>query len=182
MRNVNYHNAAVTARERNMGKYDNMIDMPRPEPRKRMSALERAAQFAPFAALTGYGESVEEAARIVGERIELSDDEKERLDRNTKKIREFPDREVAVTYFIADSRKRGGAYCTKRGFVRWIDEAARVILMSDGGEIPLDDVYDIDFSDEQQTDTSHNQRREPRDSALLNDNPDSPFSAEFASD
>lgn len=182
MRNVNYHNAVGTAREQKMGKYDNMIDMPRPEPRKRMGALERAAQFAPFAALTGYGESVEEAARIVGERIELSEDEKERLDRNTKKIREFPEKEIAVTYFIADSRKQGGAYCTKRGFVRWIDEAARVILMSDGGEIPLDDLYDIDFSDEQHTDTSHNQRREPRDNALFNDNSDSPFSAEFASD
>ena len=73
-----------------------------------MGALERAAQFAPFAALTGYGESVEEAARIVGERIELSEDEKERLDRNTKKIREFPEKEVAPTAeskaaFIAQS-------------------------------------------------------------------------------
>lgn len=74
MRNVNYHNAAVTAKERNMGKYDNMIDMPRPEPpRGRMSASERAAQFAPFSALTGFGEAIGEAGRLFDENIELSE-------------------------------------------------------------------------------------------------------------
>ena len=166
-----------------MGKYDDMLNLSRPEPpRERMSALERAAQFAPFAALTGYDESVGEAARLVDGKIELSEDEKERLDRKTQKIREFPEREVAVTYFRADKRKNGGAYCTKRGFVREIDEAARVILMSDGGKIPFDDVYDIDFSYEQHTDTPDNQRREPRDNALLDDNSERPFPAEFTSD
>lgn len=74
MRNVNYHNAAVTARERNMGKYDNMIDMPRPEPpRERMSASERAAQFAPFSALAGFGEAIGEAGRRFDENVEGSE-------------------------------------------------------------------------------------------------------------
>lgn len=138
-----------------MGKYDDMINLPRPEPvRVRMSGLERAAQFAPFAALTGYDEAVGETARLVDEKIELSEDERDYLDRQTKKIREIPEREIAVTYFIADKRKIGGAYLTVRGFVKKIDETERLLVLTSGEEIPLDDIFAIDFSDEQQADTS----------------------------
>ena len=134
-----------------MGKYDDMINLPRPEPtRSRMGGLERAAQFAPFAALTGYDEAVGETARLVDEKIELSEDEREYLDEQTKKIREIPEREIAVTYFIADKRKSGGAYLTARGFVKKIDEIERLLVMTSGERIPLDDIFDIDFSDEQQ--------------------------------
>ena len=140
---------AVTRRD--MGKYDDMINLPRPEPvRARMDELSRAAQFAPFAALTGYDEAVGETARLVDEKIELSEDERAYLDEQTKKIREIPEREIAVTYFIADKRKSGGAYLTARGFVKKIDEIERVLVLTSGEEIPLDDVFDIDFSDEQQ--------------------------------
>ena len=135
-----------------MGKYDEMINLPRPEPvRARMDELSRAAQFAPFAALTGYDEAVMETARLVDEKIELSEDERAYLDEQTKKIREIPEREIAVTYFIADKRKSGGAYLTARGFVKKIDEIERLLVLMSGEEIPLDDIYDIDFSDEQQT-------------------------------
>lgn len=134
-----------------MGKYDDMINLPRPEPVcARMDELSRAAQFAPFAALTGYDEAVGETARLVDEKIELSEDERAYLDEQTKKIREIPEREIAVTYFIADKRKSGGAYLTARGFVKKIDEIERVLVLTSGEEIPLDDVFDIDFSDEQQ--------------------------------
>ncbi len=134
-----------------MGKYDDMINLPRPEPtRSRMGGLERAAQFAPFAALTGYDEAVGETARLVDEKIELSEDEREYLDEQTKKIREIPEREIAVTYFIADKRKSGGAYLTARGFVKKIDEIERLLVLTSGERIPLDDIFDIDFSDEQQ--------------------------------
>lgn len=134
-----------------MGKYDDMINLPRPEPtRSRMGGLERAAQFAPFAALTGYDEAVGETARLVDEKIELSEDEREYLDEQTKKIREIPEREIAVTYFIADKRKSGGAYLTAHGFVKKIDEIERLLVMTSGERIPLDDIFDIDFSDEQQ--------------------------------
>lgn len=134
-----------------MGKYDDMINLPRPEPvRARMDELSRAAQFAPFAALTGYDEAVGETARLVDEKIELSEDERAYLDEQTKKIREIPEREIAVTYFIADKRKSGGAYLTARGFVKKIDEIERVLVLTSGEEIPLDDIFDIDFSDEQQ--------------------------------
>lgn len=134
-----------------MGKYDDMINLPRPEPtRSRMGGLERAAQFAPFAALTGYDEAVGETARLVDEKIELSEDERAYLDEQTKKIREIPEREIAVTYFIADKRKSGGAYLTAHGFVKKIDEIERLLVMTSGERIPLDDIFDIDFSDEQQ--------------------------------
>lgn len=134
-----------------MGKYDDMINLPRPEPaRSRMGGLERAAQFAPFAALTGYDEAVGETARLVDEKIELSEDERAYLDEQTKKIREIPEREIAVTYFIADKRKIGGAYLTARGFVKKIDEIERLLVLTSGERIPLDDIFDIDFSDEQQ--------------------------------
>lgn len=140
---------AVTRRD--MGKYDDMINLPRPEPvRARMDELSRAAQFAPFAALTGYDEAVGETARLVDEKIELSEDERAYLDEQTKKIREIPEREIAVTYFIADKRKSGGAYLTARGFVKKIDEIERLLVLTSGEEIPLDDIFDIDFSDEQQ--------------------------------
>lgn len=134
-----------------MGNYDDMINLPRPEPvRERMDELSRAAQFAPFAALTGYDEAVGETARLVDEKIELSEDEREYLDEQTKKIREIPEREIAVTYFIADKRKSGGAYLTARGFVKKIDEIERLLVLTSGERIPLDDIFDIDFSDEQQ--------------------------------
>ena len=134
-----------------MGKYDDMINLPRPElVRARMGGLARAAQFAPFAALTGYDEAVCETARLVDEKIELSEDEREYLDEQTKKIREIPEREIAVTYFIADKRKSGGAYLTARGFVKKIDEIERVLVLTSGERIPLYDIFDIDFSDEQQ--------------------------------
>lgn len=139
-----------------MGKYDDIINLPRPEPsRPRMSNIERAAQFAPFAALTGYDEAVKETARFVDEKIELSEDEREYLDEQTKKIREIPGREIAVTYFSADKRKSGGAYFTARGFVEKIDEIERALVLTSGEKIPLDDIYDIDFSDEQQAEAPH---------------------------
>lgn len=147
-----------------MGKFDDIINLPRPEPcRARMSSLERAAQFAPFAALTGYDEAVNETARLVDRKIELSEDEKFLLDLKTKEIREIPEREIAVTYFVADRNKSGGAYLTIRGFFAKIDEIKRLLLLSNGIKIPLDDISDIDFSDEQQTNSSHDQSHKPRD-------------------
>ncbi len=128
-----------------------------------MSGLERAAQFAPFAALTGYDEAVSETARLVDRKIELSEDEKFLLDLKTKKIREIPGREIAVTYFVADRNKSGGAYLTIRGFFGKIDDIKRFLLLSSGIKIPLDDIFDIDFSDEQQADRSHDQSHKPCD-------------------
>ena len=139
-----------------MEKYDDIINLPRPElVRPRMNYTERAAQFAPFSALTGYDEAVGETARIVDRKIELSEDEKDELDRKTKEIRKIPEEKIAVTYFVADKNKTGGAYFTACGFVRKIDKNGRFLLLSNGEKIPVDDILDIELSDEQQTDGSY---------------------------
>ena len=95
-------------------RYDDMLDLPHPTPttRPRMSALDRAAQFAPFAALTGFGESITRAARQVERQIELGEAEKAELDRKLRVLRDrLAERPVlSVTYFVPDPRKAGGRY------------------------------------------------------------------------
>lgn len=116
-------------------KYDDVIWRQHPTSKKhpRMSRMNRAAQFAPFAALTGYEESIEETARLTDKRIELSEEDIE--DINTKlnfikeHIKERP--EVTVTYFQPDERKEGGEYITVTGRVRWIDEVNGVVVFED---------------------------------------------------
>lgn len=106
----------------------------------RMSRMNRAAQFAPFAALTGYEESIAETARFTDRRIELSEYEIEELNANLnfiqEHIKERP--KVTVTYFQPDKRKAGGAYVTFTGKVRRIDEINRVIIFENGTEIAID--------------------------------------------
>ena len=99
----------------------------------RMSRMNRAAQFAPFAALTGYEESIEETARLTDHRIELSEYEIEELNAKLnfiqEHIKERP--EVTITYFQPDERKEGGSYITVSGKVRRIDEANKVLVFED---------------------------------------------------
>ena len=99
----------------------------------RMSRMNRAAQFAPFAALTGYEESIEETARLTDRRIELSEFEIEELNAKLnfiqEHIKERP--EVTITYFQPDERKEGGSYITVSGKVRRIDEANKVLVFED---------------------------------------------------
>ncbi len=131
-----------------MGKYDDIIDLPHPEPRckPRMSAIDRAAQFAPFAALTGYEAVVEEAARLTDTRSELSEDEKSVLNGKMQRIADNLEKEpfVTVTYFVPDKRKSGGAYVDASGIVETIDEFERCIVMTDGARIPIDQVRAIE--------------------------------------
>ena len=111
-----------------------------------MSRIDRAAQFAPFAALTGYDAAVAETARLTTERAELDEDAKTRLNSRLqlilKRIEEQP--EIDVTYFKPDDKKAGGAYFTASGKVKQIDEYKRALLFSDGIKIPLDDIYCIE--------------------------------------
>lgn len=99
----------------------------------RMSRMNRAAQFAPFAALTGYEESIEETARLTDRRIELSEYEIEELNAKLnfiqEHIKERP--EVTITYFQSDERKEGGSYITVTGKVRRIDEVNRILVFDD---------------------------------------------------
>ena len=128
-------------------KYERILSHPHhvSAERKRMSLHDRAAQFAPFAALTGFEASVEEEARLTEARIELDEYEIERLDRKLELLREqVSEASFAITYFIPDGRKKGGAYVTKKGAVKRIDEYERRLVVEDGTVIPIDDIINIE--------------------------------------
>ena len=130
------------------GKYDDIIHLPAPEPRNRprMSARDRAAQFAPFAALTGYEAVVEEAARLTDVQTELSEDMKTILSDKMQRIADHLESEpfVTITYFVPDKRKAGGKYVDALGVVDRIDEYERCIVMRDETVIPIDRVRAIE--------------------------------------
>ena len=111
-----------------------------------MSELERAAQFAPFAALTGYDSAIKETGRLTDERIELDEEALTALDRKYQLLIEALDDapEVTITYFQPDERKAGGKYVSAVGAVKKIDDFERRITMRDGTRIPMDDVLSID--------------------------------------
>ena len=124
--------------------YDDIIDLPHHVSRNHppMPMLDRAAQFAPFAALTGYGAAVRETARLTAERRELSPQDAEELDRRLAAlIARLPDRpEVTVELFVPDDRKAGGAYVTVTGRVRHISVSEKTLVMEDGTVILIDDI------------------------------------------
>lgn len=131
----------------NNHKYDDIIDLPHhvSATRPRMSMIDRAAQFSPFAALTGYDAAIKETGRLTDRRIELSEDERIVLDRKQQILLDhICDRpEVTITYFVPDERKSGGAYVTVTGQVKKVDEFERLLILTDGTKIPLDDILDI---------------------------------------
>ena len=111
----------------------------------RMSRYNRAAQFAPFAALTGYAEKVKEVARLTSQKIELDDGLKEiinyQLNQLNKVIKLEP--EVEVTHFVPDTKKEGGAYLTKKGHIKRIDFINRLIKFTDNEKITIDEIITI---------------------------------------
>ena len=130
------------------GKYDDIIDLPHPEPQThpRMPMRDRAAQFAPFAALTGYDAAIRENARLTQERIDPAEAELAALDRRFRLLLEHLGErpEVRLTRFRPDERKSGGVYETVSGIVKQIDLIARRIRLLDGTDIPMDDVLTLD--------------------------------------
>ena len=110
-----------------------------------MPMLDRAAQFAPFAALTGYEAAVGETARLTAERRELDAQEAEELNRRLAAlIARLPERpEATVEYFVPDDRKAGGAYMTVTGRVRHISVPEKTLVMEDGAVIPLDEIVSV---------------------------------------
>lgn len=128
--------------------YDDIIDLPHhvSSIRPQMSMLERAAQFSPFAALTGYGAAIKETERLTGERIELDEDAQVLLDMKQAYLIELmPERPALnLTYFQADEKKKGGKYVTVSGNFKGIDEYERCIVLTDGKKIPIDDVLNIE--------------------------------------
>ena len=128
-------------------KYADIIGLPHhtSPTRPRMSVSARAAQFAPFAALTGYGAAVDETARLTDDRIVLDENAKAMLDGKlliiADHITEHP--EITVTYFEPDKKKSGGAYVSVTGQVKEIDEYERVVRLCDGLKIPIEQIYGI---------------------------------------
>ena len=134
--------------EKETHKYDDIIHLPHHVSRihPQMSMEDRAAQFSPFAALTGYEAAVKETARLTDDREELDEDEKTRLNAQLQKIsarlQEQP--EVMVTYFAPDERKTGGARQTYRGRLRKIDRNRKMLIMVDQTELPIENLLNIE--------------------------------------
>ena len=127
--------------------YDDILPLPHHVSEKHppMSRLDRAAQFSPFAALTGYEAAVEETARLTDRRIELDEGEKEAIDQRLTLVQErLPvPTEVTITYFMPDKKKVGGAYVSVSGTVKKIDDYERVVILRDGMSIPIDEILHI---------------------------------------
>ena len=130
------------------GKYDKIMGLPHhvSKTRPQMPMSDRAAQFAPFAALTGYDSAIKETGRLTDERIELDEGALSALDMKYQLLMEALDEapEVTITYFQPDERKAGGKYVSAVGTVKKIDDFERRITMRDGTRIPMDDVLSID--------------------------------------
>lgn len=128
--------------------YDDIIHLPHhvSTTRLHMTATDRAAQFSPFAALTGYDAAVKETARLTDERVELDEYMKDALSYRLKiiadRIKEHP--EIAITYFQPDEKKNGGAYVIAISTVKKIDEYERLVIMDDGTAIPIDEIISAD--------------------------------------
>ena len=130
-----------------MDPYEDIINLPHHVSPKRpqMSMQDRAAQFSPFAALTGYEDAIKETGRLTDVKIELSDEDRELLDQKQQYLQEHKgDRpEITITYFVPDEKKSGGAYISISGRMKRVDEYARQFVLTDGKKIPLDDIIDI---------------------------------------
>lgn len=131
-------------------KYNDIIDLPhhRSETRGHMSASDRAAQFSPFAALTGFDAAVVETARLTAERIELTEQRMEILNARLQMLLDDPEAKAEFTYFLPDKQKSGGEYVRTVGSVRSFDFIEGRILLSDGKVIPVNDLYDVEMFSE----------------------------------
>ena len=130
--------------------YSDIINLPHHvshnHPQMPMEA--RAAQFAPFAALTGYDAVIHETARLTDRQVELEEYDNERLNRKFAELMTILDNhpEITVSYFLPDEHKTGGRYTTASGTVKKIDTYEQLLWMDDGTKIPIADIVDLDFT------------------------------------
>lgn len=128
--------------------YEDLVDLPHPDSKIHppMARMDRAAQFNPFAALTGYEEEIEEAARLTEEKIGLGEDEKRFLDKQLQYLLTQIQRQplIEVLYFVKDGKKVGGAYMTKKGRLKKIDSYQKHIIFTDGTRIAFADLRQLD--------------------------------------
>lgn len=127
--------------------YDDILNMPHHISAKhpRMDFLDRAAQFSPFAALTGYDAAIEETARLTEEKVELDEDRLKILDRKLSELMEgdLAKKKVSITYFVPDEKKKGGKYVTVSGNIKKLDKNSRQLILDDDTIIPVGEVTDI---------------------------------------
>ena len=128
-----------------MSNYDDILHLPHPTSKthRRMSRQDRAAQFSPFAALTGYEAVVKDTARLTEKRPVLTEDEVAELDARLRLAMEL-DAEVTVTWFQPDAKKSGGSYVTTTSRVKKADELQRILTMEDGAQIPIQEVTAVE--------------------------------------
>lgn len=141
-------------------KYDDIIHLPHPvsSVHPQMSLLDRAAQFSPFAALTGHEAAIRETERLTDEWVELDEDRKELLDERLQVIREYLSGrkdeqgfhgeyllpEITFTYFQPDEKKSGGAYVSVSGRVKIIDEYGHLVILENGTALAIENIFSIE--------------------------------------
>lgn len=133
-------------------KYDDIIRLPHhvSKSRPQMPREDRAAQFAPFAALTGYGEAVEETARCTERRMEPDEETLSVLNRRLEYIKEHIGEKLkaSATYFVPDLQKEGGAYESISGTVKKVDTFRHRLIFQNGREVPFENLWELSVSDE----------------------------------
>ncbi len=131
--------------------YDDIIGLPHHVSQRhpQMPMADRAAQFSPFAALTGYEDAVRETVRLTERRIELDEYERERLDEQLRQLiaRSGEAAQVCITYFCPDEHKEGGQYVTASGQIRQVDAYHGYILMSDHSKIAISEIVNLKSED-----------------------------------
>ena len=134
-----------------IGKYDDIINLTHPTSKKhpRMPICDRAAQFAPFAALVGYDDAVEETARVTDDMIEQSDEMMAVIDEKlrylSERIGEMPT--VLVTYFLPDDKKSGGEYKIFEGRIKRLDDPDAMMIFECGKKISYDKIYSVELKE-----------------------------------
>lgn len=129
----------------NSDNYEDIIHLPhhRSTRHPHMSPAERAAQFSPFAALTGFGETIAETVRETEPMPELSDDEKELIDRRLRQAVDHPEQVLYITHFVPDAHKPGGSFLQVHGTLKRFDPISRSVLLANGTRIPIEHIVDV---------------------------------------
>lgn len=133
--------------KKHQNKYEDIINLPHhvSKTHPQMPLYDRAAQFSPFAALTGYEAAIQETARLTHAWVQLSEDKKQELDKKIQQLmtEEMGSKPVTITYFQPDERKEGGSYAATTGQIKKIDMYMRKLVLTDGTEIDMEKITDI---------------------------------------
>lgn len=131
---------------RDTHQYDDIINLPHhvSDRHPQMPMSDRAAQFSPFAALSGYEAAVHETARVTDSKIELTEEEQAALNDQLQLLSELDSgTEALFTYFQPDQKKAGGAYITVSGSIKRLDDFQRAVILTSGTKIPVEDILSI---------------------------------------